>query len=196
MRDDSAKIVKGFVQETLVSSSGMDTGISTLLRCPSSISSADHGVAHPASCPERWFWRGCRACDVPEPCKFPSLDSYQERFLWTLKGDDFALQSSAKKERQFCRCKTDFLAAKSPTRFFYGFFFLSQSFAKVKSQRRACLQLRLCVCRLCKRAVCIESSCWNPRIAAATAGDTSVFSDSKHWIVHVCDTTHSLNCNI
>ena len=26
------------------------------------------------------------ACDMPEPCKFPSLDSCQERFLWTHKG--------------------------------------------------------------------------------------------------------------
>ena len=23
------------------------------------------------------------ACGVPEPCKFPSLDSCQKRFLWT-----------------------------------------------------------------------------------------------------------------
>ena len=23
------------------------------------------------------------ACDMPEPCKFPSLDSCQKRFLWT-----------------------------------------------------------------------------------------------------------------
>ena len=25
------------------------------------------------------------ACDMPKPCKFPSLDSYQKRFLWTPK---------------------------------------------------------------------------------------------------------------
>ena len=30
------------------------------------------------------------ACDVPEPCKFPSLDSCQKRFLWTHKGVDLA----------------------------------------------------------------------------------------------------------
>ena len=30
------------------------------------------------------------ACDMPEPCKFPSLDSYQERFLWTHKEVDLA----------------------------------------------------------------------------------------------------------
>ena len=33
---------------------------STFRHCPSSISSADHGVAHPARCPEGWFWRSCR----------------------------------------------------------------------------------------------------------------------------------------
>ena len=35
-------------------------GTPTLWCCPSSISSADHGVAHPPRCPEGWFWRGCR----------------------------------------------------------------------------------------------------------------------------------------
>ena len=30
-------------------------------------------------------------CSVPEPCKFPSLDSCQKRFLWTYKEVDFAL---------------------------------------------------------------------------------------------------------
>ena len=34
--------------------------MSTLWCCPSSISSAYHGVAHPQRCPERWFWRGFR----------------------------------------------------------------------------------------------------------------------------------------
>ena len=35
-------------------------GVSTLWCCPSSISSVDHGVAHPPRCPEGWFMRGCR----------------------------------------------------------------------------------------------------------------------------------------
>ena len=30
------------------------------------------------------------ACDMPEPCRFPSLDSCQKRFLWTHKGVDLA----------------------------------------------------------------------------------------------------------
>ena len=29
---------------------------------------------------------------MPEPCKFPSLDSCQKRFLWTHKEVDFVLQ--------------------------------------------------------------------------------------------------------
>ena len=33
---------------------------SALWCSPSSISSADHGVAHRPSCSEGWFWRGCR----------------------------------------------------------------------------------------------------------------------------------------
>ena len=36
-------------------------GMSTLWCCPSSISSADHGVAHPQRCPEGWFWKGCHS---------------------------------------------------------------------------------------------------------------------------------------
>ena len=35
------------------------TDMSTLWYCPSSISSADHGITHPLSCPDRWFGRGC-----------------------------------------------------------------------------------------------------------------------------------------
>ena len=33
-------------------------GMPTLWRCPSSISAADHGIAHPPRCPEGWFQRG------------------------------------------------------------------------------------------------------------------------------------------
>ena len=32
------------------------------------------------------------ACDVPKPCKFPSFDSGQKRFLWTHKEVDLAQQ--------------------------------------------------------------------------------------------------------
>ena len=30
------------------------------------------------------------SCDMPEPCKFPSLDSCLKRFLWTHKEVDLA----------------------------------------------------------------------------------------------------------
>ena len=30
------------------------------------------------------------ACDVPEPCKFLSLNNFQKRFLWTYKEVDLA----------------------------------------------------------------------------------------------------------
>ena len=29
-------------------------------------------------------------CDMPEPCKFPSVDSCQKRFMWTQKEVDLA----------------------------------------------------------------------------------------------------------
>ena len=35
------------------------------------------------------------ACDVPESCKFPSLDSCQKRFLWTHKEVELARHSVA-----------------------------------------------------------------------------------------------------
>ena len=30
------------------------------------------------------------ACDMPEPCRFPSLDSCKKRFLWTHEEVDLA----------------------------------------------------------------------------------------------------------
>ena len=36
------------------------------------------------------FGEAVVACDMPEPCKFPSLDSCQKRFLWTHKEVDLA----------------------------------------------------------------------------------------------------------
>ena len=37
------------------------------------------------------FGEAVVACDMPKPCKFPSLDSCQRRFLWTHKRADLAL---------------------------------------------------------------------------------------------------------
>ena len=39
------------------------------------------------------FGKAVVACDMPQPCKFPSLDSCQKRFLWTHKEVDLALHS-------------------------------------------------------------------------------------------------------
>ena len=36
------------------------------------------------------FGEAVVACNMPEPCKFPSLDSCQRRFLWTHKEADLA----------------------------------------------------------------------------------------------------------
>ena len=46
-----------FLQVALVSTSGIGRDVHSLIL---SISSADHGIAHPPRCPEGWFWRGCR----------------------------------------------------------------------------------------------------------------------------------------
>ena len=48
-----------FLQEAVVSSSGIGRDAHSLM-FSSSISSADHSVAHLPRCPEGWFWRGCR----------------------------------------------------------------------------------------------------------------------------------------
>ena len=36
------------------------------------------------------FGEAVVVCDMPEPCKFPSFDSYHKRFLWTHKEVDLA----------------------------------------------------------------------------------------------------------
>ena len=60
MRHDLAELLFiSLLQETFVSSSGMGRYIH-YWSCPSSISSADHGIAHPLRCPEGWVWRGRR----------------------------------------------------------------------------------------------------------------------------------------
>ena len=41
--------------------------------------------------PEDGFGEAVVSCDMPEPCKFLSLDICQKRFLWTHKEDDLAL---------------------------------------------------------------------------------------------------------
>ena len=49
----------------------------SILRCSlSSMSSTNHGVAHPLRCSEGWFGEAVVACDMPKPCKLPSLDTW------------------------------------------------------------------------------------------------------------------------
>ena len=44
-------------------------------------------MASPAlqGAPKNGFGEAVVACDMPEPCEFPLLDSCQKRFLWTEK---------------------------------------------------------------------------------------------------------------
>ena len=44
------------------------------------------------------FGEAVVACDMPEPCKFPSLDSCQKRFLWTHKEVDHHHDQSLDRE--------------------------------------------------------------------------------------------------
>ena len=57
------------------------------------------------------FGEAVVACDMPEPCKFPSLYSCQKKFLWTHKGVDFASHAVIGLELVFIpnnKKKTDF----------------------------------------------------------------------------------------
>ena len=64
--------------------------MSPLWCCPSSISSADHGVATLQDHLKDGFKEAVVAFNMPEPRKFPSLDSCQKKFLWTHKEADVA----------------------------------------------------------------------------------------------------------
>ena len=65
------------LKEALVSSSAMG--------------SSAMGVAHPQGALKNGSGEAVVACDMPEPCKFLSLDSCQKRFLWAHKEVDVAL---------------------------------------------------------------------------------------------------------
>ena len=54
--------------------------------CPCSIFSADYGVLQGVL--KHSFGEAVMVCDMPEQCKFPSLDSCQKRFPWTHKEVD------------------------------------------------------------------------------------------------------------
>ena len=88
MRDDSAEILfQSFLQEVLVSSSGMGCplfGVHPAFPLPTTVSPTLQGALKDG------FGEAVTACDMPEPWKLPSLDSCQKRFLWTHKGADLA----------------------------------------------------------------------------------------------------------
>ena len=64
--------------------------MSTLSCCPSSISSADHGVGTLQGPLKHGFGEAVMTRDMPEPCEFPPLDSRQKRFVWAHKEVDLA----------------------------------------------------------------------------------------------------------
>ena len=84
-RDDSVEILfQSFLQKALVSSSGMGRDVHSLML------SIQHFLCRPRCRPpskvpwRMFFGEAVVACDMPEPCKFPSL--------WTHKGVDLALR--------------------------------------------------------------------------------------------------------
>ena len=64
--------------------------MSTFLCCRSSISYADYASPTLHGALKDGFGEAVMACDMPEPCKFPSLDSCQRRSLWTHYQTDLA----------------------------------------------------------------------------------------------------------
>ena len=79
MRDNSAQILfQSFLQEALVSISGMSGHVHSLML------SIQHFLCRPRQ------EEDVVTCDMPEPCRFPSLDSSQKRFLWSHKEVDLA----------------------------------------------------------------------------------------------------------
>ena len=90
MTDDSAKIFfQSFLQEAVVSSSGR-AGMSTLCCCPSSIPLLTMASPTLQGALKDGSGEAVVVCDMPEPCRLPSLDSCQKRFLWTNKKVDLA----------------------------------------------------------------------------------------------------------
>ena len=81
MRDNSAEIFfQCFPQEALVSSSGkVKDVVHQAFPALTTASPMLQGALKDG------FVEAVMACDMPEPCKFPSLDSCQKRFPWTTR---------------------------------------------------------------------------------------------------------------
>ena len=91
MMDDSAEIFfQSFLQEALVSSSGMGKDVHFLML------SIQHFLCRPRHHPpsqgalEDDFGEAVVACNLPEPCEFPYPDSCQKNFLGVRREVDFA----------------------------------------------------------------------------------------------------------
>ena len=90
MKDDSAEtLFQSFLQQALASSCG--TGrvwcslynvVHPTLPLPTPVSPTLQGA------PRDGFGEAVMACDMPEPCKLPNLESYRKRFPWTHKQVD------------------------------------------------------------------------------------------------------------
>ena len=90
MRDTSADILFWSFLQALVSSSGMRGGyplfdvVSPGFALPTTVSPTLQGAM------KGGFGEAVVTCNMPKPCKFPSLDSCQKRFLLTHKDLDLA----------------------------------------------------------------------------------------------------------
>ena len=82
MRDDSEEILfQSFLQEAIVSSSGTGRDVDSLMLF------IQHFLCRNL---KGGFGEAVVACDMPEPCKLPSLDSCKTRFVQTHEGVDLA----------------------------------------------------------------------------------------------------------
>ena len=91
-RDDSAEtFFKLFLKEAIESSSGMDKDVVS----SSSISSADRGVAALQGALKDGFGEVVVACDMPETCKFPSLETVARRDSYGLTKELILLRTQS-----------------------------------------------------------------------------------------------------
>ena len=72
------RLFQCFLQEAIVSSSSIGRDVPSLMLFTLKGALKDG------------FGEAVVACDMPEPCKFPSLDSCQKRFQWAHKEVDLA----------------------------------------------------------------------------------------------------------
>ena len=97
MRDDTAVILfQSFLQEALVGSSGMDWDVHSLIsiqyfHSQPQLYPPSKAIASPflQGAMKNGFGEAVVVCDMPKPCKFPSLDSCKKCSLWTHKEVDF-----------------------------------------------------------------------------------------------------------